>query len=72
MYTYTMDKIKPIIITLIAFFSDEELLGLRLEELTKKIVIPFVAAYVVGQMAYEQIKKIEAFIEPRTPDFTLN
>ena len=67
-----MDKIKPILITIIAFFSDEELLGLRLEELTKKIVIPFVAAYVVGQLAQVQIKRFEQLIEPRTPDFTLN
>lgn len=67
-----MDKIKQLLMTLIAFFADEELLSLRIEEVVKQIVKPLVFAYVVGVIAYEQVKRFEAFIEPRTPDFTIS
>ena len=65
-------SIKQIIITIIAFFNDEELLGLRAEAFVRNAVRPFVAAYVAGQYISEQVHKLARLIEPETPEFKLN
>ena len=66
------NSIKQLIITVIAFFNDEELLGLRVEAFVRNAVRPFVAAYVAGQYVGEQVNKLARLIEPKTPEFKLN
>ena len=71
-----MKHLNQLITLFLAFLTaDEELMGLYLEDLAKKVVQPFVLVYVAGVITSEQIKitikRIETLIEPETPDFYL-
>ena len=71
-----MKHLNQLITLFLSFLAaDEELMGLYLEDFTKKIVQPFVVVYVAGSIAADwtkqSINRIESFIEPETPDFYL-
>ena len=71
-----MKHLNHLLTLVIAFLkADEELMGLYLEDLAKKVAQPFVFVFVVGVITSEQmkltLKRVERLIEPETPDFYL-
>lgn len=67
-----MDRLKQLLITVLAVIADEELLGMYLEDVARTVVKPFVFAYVCGTIAVEHKNRIVKLIEPKTPNFSLN
>ena len=67
-----MDYLKSILLTVLAFFKDEAVLGLRFEDFVRQAVKPMVFAYVAGEYCYAQSKRLENFLQPKTPNFSIN
>jgi hypothetical protein len=63
-----------LIITILTFIKvnvvDEEMLGLRLEELARKASAPIAVVFTAGIIAREVCQSFLKKIEPQTPTFT--
>jgi hypothetical protein len=66
-----MNNLLTIIISFIKTnLMDEEMLGLRLEELARKAAAPIAVVFTAGIIAREVCQSFLKRIEPQTPTFT--
>ena len=60
------------IISILKMVFDEDLLSIRVEDVTRQVVKGGVAVYVVGAMLGQGCRQFLLSIEPETPTFTIN
>ena len=67
-----MNRLRDLLIAVLAVIGDEELLGMYLEEIVHRVINPIVYVYVLGTYAAEYKNTIVQMIEPKTPDFSIS